>query len=254
MDLGLGGRTVLVVGAGSGVGRAVAGVVAAEGARAVLAGRRVQPLDETAAGIVASGGAVPVVVAGDAQVDADVARMVGACGGRLDGLVYTAGVAAGGAFAETPDDVWRQQWEGNFLAAVRVVRAAVAAMGEGGRIVLLGASAVKQVAGGGAAGSAPKAALMHFGRVAALELAPRILVNLVCPRRVWNGAWQAAAQRAGQTPEAYERAQALQLNIPLGRFGAPEELARVCAFLVSPANSYMTGQTLYVDGGWTVAV
>jgi 3-oxoacyl-[acyl-carrier protein] reductase len=254
LDLGLGGKAVLVVGAGGGVGREAARLLAREGARVAVAARRAEPLRQLADEVEREGLPRPVVVAGDAGREEDAARMASALGGRLDGLVYTAGTAAAGPVTATSDETWLRQWEANFLAPVRALRAAAPAMGGVGRVVMVGASAAKQVTAGGAAGSAPKAALMHLVKVAAAELAPGILVNMVCPRRSWNDAWRAAAQRAGLSPEAFERAEASKLGIPLGRFADPAELARVCVFLVSPANSYMTGQSLYVDGGWTLSV
>lgn len=237
-------RRVVVTGAGSGIGREVAGAFAHEGARVALVDIRA----ETVSGAVAAlEGARTVGIVGDVRRTAEVDRIVGEAVdglGGVDVLVNNAAVYPNCPVIEMPDEQWDAvidtNLRGTFLMSRAVARHMVAT-GTRGFIVNIASGAYKSARRGAAHYCASKAAVVMFSRVLAQELAAReIHVNVVSPGLIDVG------RRGGVNPAYIDT---LLTNIPWGRMGRPAEIADAVLFLCSRRAEYITGAVLDVDGG-----
>ena len=251
-----------MVGASEGIGYATARLLAAEGARVALVARRPEPLAQAARRITAETGSPAHALAGDVTVATDCRRVVQEAVERLGGLeilVHAAGISYRGAFADLDDAAWEANYQLNVLAPVRLARLAIPHLRQAGwgRIVFVGAASGKQPSLHQSISNTHKAGLLALTKSLAEELAGEgILVNSVCPGRCLTQLWKRRAEqeapREGLTAEQY--LQRVAATIPLGRLATPEEVAAVIVFLCSQQASYVTGQSINVDGGLVRAI
>ncbi len=251
MDLGLEGRRALIVGGSQGIGFATAQLMAQEGAELALASRSAEKLARAATDI---GGArtIPCDVTEAAAGDALVAGIDGWDG--LDILVTAQGGSIRSAFADLSDADWQANYEYNVLSNVRAIRALLPAL-ERGRdpaIVLLGAASSRMPYPHQVASNVHKAGLLALTKTLAGELAERgIRFNCVAPGRTLTPLWTNRAAKMSAEEGRSEEAvlEEFSRDIPLRRFGQPEEVAAMVVWMASARASYMTGQTVNVDGG-----
>ncbi len=247
--LRLDGRVALVTGGTRGIGRAIAEAFAAAGASVCVLARKPDELEETAGSLRSVGGDV-LTVAGSAGDHAVVDEAVDRCTkelGRLDVLVNNAATnPAFGPMIETEPSAVRKVLEVNVEGALYLAQRAYAAwMGErGGAIVNVGSLGGIRPSPFIGIYNASKAALLHMTRQLALELAPDVRVNAVAP-----GLVKTHMARALWEPDE----DGIAARHPMKRIGMPDDIACAALFFASDASSWITGATLVIDGGMSLA-
>lgn len=246
MNLGLAGRTAIVTGAASGIGRATALLLAAESCRVVVADRDAASLAELSGEDEEAFIPVPGDIT-DPEMPQRLVDVALASSGRLDILVASAGVWETATLDELNDDLWDRVLAVNLTAPFRCARAAIPAMAERrwGRIVTISSIAAKT--GGGAAGAAyvsSKAGILGLTRSLAKAAGPLgITVNCITPGLIET------PMIAGANAE---RTRATLSQMPVGRLGTPEEVAAVVAMLASEGTSFVTGAQVDMSGGFVM--
>ncbi len=253
----LAGRTALVTGGGTGIGRAIAEQFVAEGAKVCITGRRKEKLDEVCSSC--SPGSV-LGICGDVSSYDDARRMVQSAidfGGGIDILVNNAACDAIGPLTELQPEDWQRVIGTNLTGAFHMMREAIPHMVEAG------AGAVINIASVGAlrcmpaapAYGASKAGLILLTQQAALDYGPLgVRCNVVCPGATRTEMLEEAVSgiAAGMGVDMETILARFSSCVPLRRVSSPAEIATVCAFLASEESSFMTGAVLVVDGGANV--
>ncbi len=235
-----------VTGGSRGIGYAIAQALLAEGCAVAICGRDQARLDQAARALDPQVFSRPADVSSPGQAEAFI-DAAAAHFGRLDILVHNAG-GGGGASLDAPDDDFARALDINVLAALRAARAAVPHMRRLGQGRVIFISSVWGRESGGRPGyNLAKAAEISLSKALSRELArDNILVNSVAPGSITfpGGSW---ARRQEQDPDGM--AAFVKSDLPLGRFGTPEEVAAVVTFLASDKASLVTGASWTVDGG-----
>jgi 3-oxoacyl-[acyl-carrier protein] reductase len=249
MELGLTGKIILITGASRGIGRAIATAFASEGCHLAIAARGQEALEGAAQELRAQGVqvlALPVDLTRAEDCKLLVAQTLHRFG-RIDVLVQNAGGATGVGFLDTTDEQWMQAVNLNIMATVRLCRLVIPHMREqGGGSIITISSIYGREAGGRAVYNATKAAVISLTKALSREFArDNIRVNSIAPGSILfpGSSWDRRRQADPPAIAAF-----VNDELPLGRFGRPEEVASAVVFLASEQASLIDGACLNVDG------
>jgi 3-oxoacyl-[acyl-carrier protein] reductase len=264
MDLGLAGRSILLLGAGRGLGGAAALAVAREKARVAVVARTLADVEARARECEAAGAPSAVAIAADAtdamQLDSAIEQAARELGG-IDALVMLVGGSQPGGTADLTDEAWQAAYARNLWPAVRATRAALPHLKASAKkrgfvhgspsrdasVLLHVASVWGREGGGSITYNTAKAAMISLAHEQNRELAPRgIRVLSLAPGSILHpgGSWE---KRQKADPAGI--AAFVQREIPFGRFGTAEEVGDAIAFLISPRASWLSGACVVIDGG-----
>lgn len=261
VDFKMNGKTALVAASSKGLGNAIAKAIAKEGANVMLSGRHEADLKKAAEELNGLGGGTvsyQVCDLADADGIKALAQKTADTFGAIDMLVNNVGGPKGGSLLDLTDDDWTSSFELHLLSYVRLIREAFPYLKkDGGRIVNIASSSVKQPIPGLLLSNTFRMGIVGLTKSIAEELAEhRILINTLAPGRIATDRVaeldRLKAEQTGlseqQVKESYEK------EIPLGSYGKPDDFAQYASFLLSECNTYMTGQTLLIDGGMVKAI
>lgn len=256
MEMGLKDQVAFVAGSSRGIGRAIAAALLGEGALVVLTGRDETSLETTRAELVAVAGQERVLaIAGDfadaATIDSAMERTVREFG-RVDHLVANLGTGSGKPGWEQSEEDWSRLFGMNFFASVRLTQAVLPHLlrnAEGGSVLYIGSIVGVEATPAPLPYSAAKAALMNYSKNLARQVgSQKIRVNTIAPGNIYfaGGSWE---RHLAARPEAVHGM--LRTEVPLRRFGTPEEIASLAVWLCSMQAAFATGGCYVVDGGQT---
>lgn len=256
MDLGIKGKTALVIASSQGLGKAVATELAKEGANVMLTSRNEEALQEAKAEIEEVAiGRVSFYVCDITKPD-EIKQLVKETQkkfGTIQILLNNAGGPPSGNFDDFGDEDWQNAFELNLLSYIRVIREVLPDLRkEGGRIANIASISVKKPISNLILSNTLRNGIVGLSKTLAEELAPdNILVNVIAPGTIETGRIQKLNEdRAEKQNKSLDQVKEETINnIPLGRMGTPEEFAKAVTFILSDANSYITGTTLLIDGG-----
>ncbi|WP_024821321.1 MULTISPECIES: SDR family oxidoreductase [Aminobacterium] len=262
MDLGIKGKVTLIMASSTGLGKAIARRFLMEGAIVMMASRNEDKLLRTVEELSDEIGVTPYYKVCDIAQPGQIKALVRTAAetlGPISILVNNAGGPPAGTFESFDDEAWQKAFELNLLSYVRTIREVLPFMKvqKWGRIVNSTSSSVKQVIENLILSNTFRLGVIGLTKTLSQELAPyNILVNAIGPGRFDTQRIrqldQALAAKRGISVEEVNREALAQ--IPLGRYGDPDEYGRLAVFLCSEANSYITGQTILADGGMVKAV
>jgi 3-oxoacyl-[acyl-carrier protein] reductase len=257
MDLGIRGKTALVVAASKGMGKASALGLGAEGARVVMCARGEAALKDAAAEVKQKTGAEVLALPADASRAADISRVVAEANrafGGVDILVANVGGPPPGPFEAMTDEQWKAAFEQVHLSTVRFIREVLPHMKRSrwGRILAIQSSSVKQPVDGLVLSNGIRPGIAGLFKTLAGDVAKdNVTVNLVLPGRILTDRFLEhqtdRAKRSGVSLE--QQMEISSADIPMGRIGTPDEFAAMVVFLASARASYITGVAVQVDGG-----
>jgi NAD(P)-dependent dehydrogenase (short-subunit alcohol dehydrogenase family) len=255
MTLRLAGKTALITGGTSGIGAATAKMFAGEGAQVVITGRR-RALGEAVVDEIEQSGGAAVFIEADITRADDCSRSIDqtlAAFDRIDILFNNAGLVTRGTLEATSEEDWARTFDVNVKGTFLMTKAVLPIMrAQGGGVIVNNASDWGIVGGSGyTAYSASKGAIVLLTKSVALEVArENIRINAICPGDTYVERWR-AKERRDPTLSFEEELKAKSANLPIGRVGTVEEIARAVLFLACDDSSFMTGSTLMIDGGNT---
>ncbi len=262
MELELKGKSALVMASSSGLGKAIATEMAREGAKVMLFSPFEEQLQEAQADILKETGSRPEYFVGSITNPEDIKMLVKEteerCG-PVYALVNNTGGPKPGPFDAFDDAAWQEAYELCLLSYIRTIRAVLPQMraGGGGRILCSTSSSVKAVLDNLILSNTFRMGVVGLAKTLSQELGrDNILVNVIAPGRIGTARIdqldKIRADKQGISVE--ELQQKAFAGIPLGRYGKPEEYGKLAAFLCSAANTFITGQTVLVDGGMVKAI
>jgi 3-oxoacyl-[acyl-carrier protein] reductase len=262
MDLGLKGKCALVMASSSGLGKAIATEFTREGAGVMLFSPFADQLAEAQEEIFKETGGKPGVFAGSITEPDDIKRLVKETidmFGPIYALVNNTGGPPAGTFDSFDDKAWQDAYELTLLSYIRAIREVLPSMraNGGGRILNSTSSSVKAVLDNLILSNTFRMGVVGLSKTLSQELGrDNILVNVIGPGRIGTARIdyldKVRAEKAGSTVEEIQKA--AFKSIPLGRYGKPDEYGRLAVFLCSGANTFITGQTVLVDGGMVKAI
>jgi 3-oxoacyl-[acyl-carrier protein] reductase len=258
VDLGLRGKVALVAAASRGLGRAIAAELAREGADLAICARGSDPLQKAREEIARDAAVQVLAIAADLSKHDEITRVVNETMkrfGRVDVLVTNAGGPPAGPFDKHDWDAWQRAVDLTLRSAVELTRAVLPGMRERrwGRVINVTSIAVKQPVDNLILSNAVRSAVTGFARTLANEVATDgITVNNILPGYTRTERVEALAE-ANAAKEGISKQDVIarfEREIPMRRLGEPDEFAALAAFLASERASYITGQSIAVDGGW----
>lgn len=261
MDLGLTNKTALVAASSQGLGKAVAAQLLEEGARVMITSRNEEKLQSVKKELSRIGSGEVHYFKADITKADDIKALIKKTQetfGKLDILINNSGGPPGGTFEQFSDEEWENAFQLNLLSYVRMIRESLPDLKkEGGRIINIASSSIKQPIPGLLLSNTFRLGIVGLTKTLATELAAdNILINTVAPGRIATDRVDFLDQlKADKQQVSKEQIkEQSKKTIPLGRYGTPEEFAKIVAFLVSDASSYVTGSSILVDGGMVKAI
>ena len=255
MDLDLAGRVAFVAGSSRGIGRAIAGAFLAEGARVVVTGRHADALSRTVRAFEEEHGEDNLLACpGDLSESGGISRALDATAqrwGKLDCLVANIGSGTAKPGWRLDQEDWDTGFDVNFQASVDLVQAALPAMVQArrGAVTFVSSIVGLEAVNAPLTYSAAKAALVNYSKNLSRQVGPDgVRVNCVAPGNILfpGGSWERKMAERGEFFTQYVKAE-----VPLQRFGTPEEVADLVVFLSSDRASFITGACIVADGGQT---